>query len=194
MPRSTITLDAPPAKLPPFPPRYFNPGELDCLVALVAGVNPRRMVEFGVNEGRAAATILLNVPGIEHYLGVDVLPGYKTQMECQRKEVSLEPGKFAQHDPRFQLILSQRGSFDLNARSLPPCDATFIDADHSRAGVLNDYRIAKEALRAGGIIIFHDDNRRPEVQVSETLDELAAAGAEIVHVEKTWLAFERIDP
>jgi|SRR6185295_15396293 len=181
----------PAAKLPEFPPRFFNAGELDRLVALVLSVSPRTMIEFGCNEGRAAATLLLNVPSIERYVGIDVLPGYVTIRECQRKEVPAEPGKYALEDPRFQLIVRPRGSFDLAPADLPLADVAFIDADHSRAGVLNDYDLAKVAVRQGGIIIFHDDNGLGAVEVSETLDELAACGAPIAHVANTWLAFER---
>jgi len=189
-----MRIDAPPAKLPPFPPRYFNAGELDRLVALVASVNPRTVIEFGCNEGRAAATVLLNLPQIEQYVGIDVLPGYVTIRKCQRNEVPAEPGKFALPDPRFRLILKPRGSFDLRPADLPQADACFIDADHSRAGVLNDYVLAKLSMKhgGGGIIVFHDDNGLGAVEVSETLDELAVAGAEIVHIQNTWLAFERV--
>jgi len=185
-----VSFDAPSAKLPEFAPRYFNPGELDRLVALVASVSPRTVIEFGCNEGRAAATLLLNVPSIERYVGIDVLPGYVTIKECQRKEVPAEPGKYARSDPRFQLILRPRGAFDLVPEDLPLADVAFIDADHSRAGVLNDYDLAKVVVRKGGIVIFHDDNGLREVEVSETLDELAEGGAPIAHIANTWFAFE----
>jgi predicted O-methyltransferase YrrM len=178
--------------LPPFPPRYFNPRELDVLVSLIGSVNPKTVIEFGCNEGRAAATILHNLPGIETYVGIDVLPGYVTIKECQRKEVPAEPGKFATSDPRFRLLLRKRGAFDLRAVDLPECDAAFIDADHSRAGVLNDYALAKAVARPGGIIIFHDDNGLPVVEVSETLDELYGNGESIAHVAGTWIAFQRL--
>jgi predicted O-methyltransferase YrrM len=185
-------MDESPCVLPSLPPRYFNAGELYRLVALIGSVNPHTVIEFGCNEGRAAATLLLNLPMTEQYIGIDVEPGYVTQMECQRREVPVEPGKYALTDPRFRLVVKPRGSFDIPAGWLPAADACFIDADHSRLGVLNDYALAKEATRPGGIIVFHDDNGLPEVQVAETLDELAAAGANIVHVAETWLAFERV--
>lgn len=181
-----------PAVLPPFPPRFFNPGELDALVALLLRVTPKGMIEFGCNEGRAAATILKNVPSIEEYVGIDVLPGYVTQKECQRREVPTEPGKYVLDDPRFRLIVKPRGSFDLIPSDLPMCDAVFIDADHSRLGVMNDYSLALTRVRPGGIIIFHDDNGLPVVEVSETLDELARHGAKIIHVTDTWLAYEEV--
>jgi predicted O-methyltransferase YrrM len=190
--RREVKIDAPKARMPRFPPRYFNPSELDILVYLIASVRPRTVVEFGCHEGRAAATVLNNVPSIEHYVGIDVLPGYVTLKECQRKEVPGEPGKLVRDDPRFRLILRKRGSFDLSAQELPACDAVFTDADHSRAGVLNDTALALALLRPGGVLIWHDDNRLPQVEVSETLDELAQQGTDIVHVADTWLAFLRV--
>ena len=159
---------------------------------LVGSVNPSSVIEFGCNEGRAAATILHNVPQIESYVGIDVLPGYRTLRECQRGEVPARPGIFAAPDPRFRWILRARGAFDLTPADLPACDAVFIDADHSRAGVLNDYRLARALTRPGGIIIFHDDNGLPVVEVSETIEDLVATGEAIVHVAGTWLAFQRL--
>jgi len=182
------------AKLPAFPPRYFNPGELDRLVWLVASVTPRSMVEIGCNEARAASTILRNVDSIEQYVGIDVLPGYITLKPCQRKEVPTEPGKFAKLDPRFRLIVKPQGSFDLTAADLPQAVcAVFIDGDHGAQAVRHDTALARAVLRPGGILIWHDDNNRDIVDVSATLDEFAAHGAHITHVENTWLAFERID-
>lgn len=173
------------------PARYMNPGELETLVALVRSVAPRTMVEFGCNEGRTAAALLRNVPTLERYIGIDVAPGYRTIQECQRREVPDRAGALASGDRRFELIVRPRGGFDLTPADLPELDVAFIDADHSRAGVLNDWNLARGCVRPGGLIVFHDDNRLPVVQVSETLDELAQAGHDIQHCAGTWLAFVR---
>ena len=69
------------------PRRYMNPGELEVLIALIASVNPRDVLEFGVNEGRTAAAILEHVPTVIQYTGVDVEPGYVTPLPAQRREV-----------------------------------------------------------------------------------------------------------
>jgi predicted O-methyltransferase YrrM len=174
------------------PARYFNPGELDGLLCLYESVNPRVIIEFGVNTGRNVVAALRNIPSVERYVGIDVTPDYITQMKCQRKEIPAIPGELALDDDRFELIVRPRGSFDLTAGDLPECDAVFIDADHSRDGVLNDYALAKARVREGGIIIFHDDNCLPVVEVTQTLNDLVAAGAKISHVAGTWLAFERV--
>lgn len=189
--RPSIRINAAPVRMPAFPPRYFHPGEIEVLIALIASASPRTVIEFGCNEGRAAAAILLNLPCIKSYVGIDVLPGYVTIKECQRGEVPADPGRFARDDPRFRLILRANGAFDLESDDLPQCDAAFIDADHSRRGVLNDYALARARLRPGGIVIFHDDNGLPVVEVSETLDELHSGNAPIIHVADTWIAYQR---
>jgi predicted O-methyltransferase YrrM len=172
------------------PTRYVWPGELDALAHLMRGA--RVVVEFGCNTGRTAAAMLRNVPTIERYIGVDVEPGYKFTCKVQASESPKVPGDLALDDERFELVLRKRGTIDLNASDLPACDVVFIDGDHSEAAVLNDYALAKAVVRPGGIIIFHDDNGLPVVDVSRVLDGLAKDGADIQHVAGTWLAFERV--
>lgn len=190
--RESVTLQPRKYDTTGLPTRYFHPGELEALLHLFESVEAKVIIEFGVNTGRNPAAAFRNMPGIERYVGVDVTRDYQTLMQVQRKEIPDHPGELAAHDSRFELIVRPRGSFDLTADDLPECDAVFIDADHSREGVLNDYALAKAKVRPGGIIIFHDDNCLPVVQVTETLNEMCAAGVQIVHVANTWLAFERI--
>lgn len=174
------------------PSRFFNSGELEVLLHLFESVNARTIIEFGCHEGRNAAAALRNLPTLERYVGVDVPASYVTKMAVQRKEIPAQPGRLAAHDPRFELILRNRGTFDLTGDDLPVADVVFIDADHSREGVENDTRLALLAVRTGGLIIWHDDNCLPVVEVTQTLNDYCAAGAEIKHVSGTWLAFERI--
>jgi predicted O-methyltransferase YrrM len=186
--RESIIINPRKYDLSGFPTDYFNPGELSILLDLYEFVGAKVIVEFGCNNGRTAAAALRNMPSINRYIGIDVTHDYVTNMPCQRREVPTVPGELALQDPRFELIVKPRGGFDLD--SIPKCDAVFIDADHSKEGVLNDYFLAKKAVRNGGIIIFHDDNCLPVVQVTETLDELVRCGADIKHVKDTWLSFE----
>jgi len=174
------------------PTRYFHPGEIEVLMHLIESVEAAVVIEFGVNEGRTPAAVLRNVPTITKYVGIDVTRDYRTIMPVQRKEIPIKPGHLAAHDPRFQLIVRRRGSFDLTPADLPQADVAFIDADHSRQGVMNDYSLARKVVRPGGIIIFHDDNCLPTVEVTQTLNDLCDEGREIVHVAGTWLAYERV--
>lgn len=162
------------------------------LLDLFESVRPLVIVEFGVNTGRNALAAIRNVRTLERYIGVDVPPGYVPKMLVQRREVPSIPGELARHDSRFELILKPRGTFDLAPGAFPPgVDAVFIDADHSREGVMNDTELARAIVRPGGIIIWHDDNGSPTVEVTATLNDLCAQGAKIEHVAGTWLSFER---
>jgi len=178
--------------------RFMNPGELEALIALVRGVNPKGVLEIGVNGGRTAKAILDHVDGIECYQGIDVLPGYVPEKMVQRKEVPDNPGSVASHDKRFELILKKNGSLDLKPEDLKPCDAVFIDGDHGRKAVLNDTALAKALVRPGGIIIWHDYHGLTDrqgkcvVDVRDVLDEMHSKGEPILHVADTWLAFLRV--
>jgi len=104
----------------------------------------------------------------------------------------LNAGELAADDRRFRLILSRDGSYDLEPGDLPAADFIFIDGDHSRAGVLNDHALAMDCATRGAYILFHDDNGRPEVQVTETLAELREAGHNIRHIDGTWFALQEV--
>lgn len=195
----TITRNRESIKLSPrrydtsgIPTRYFNPGELEAFLHLVEEVQPAVMVEFGVNNGRNPLAVLRNIPTVQFYIGVDVPPGYEFAMSVQKNEVPICPGELVLNDPRFILLLRKRGTFEMKAAEFPEADVVFIDADHSKEGVLNDRRLAQGILRPGGRIIYHDDNCLPVVEVTQTLNALCLEGAKITHVADTWLAYEDV--
>lgn len=192
MKRSSVTIDAPAIDLSRLPLSYVHLGELDILCDLARSVSAKTVVEFGCNNGRTAAAILRNVAGIEKYIGVDVPLGYVTPCKVQLREVPSNPGQYALADPRFSLVLRQRGTFDLSPSDFPTCDLVFIDGDHSEAAVRNDHDLARSILRPGGLIVYHDDNGLRTVDVSRVLDDLHDNGADIRHVSGTWLAYERV--
>jgi len=165
--------------------------DLEPLIALIRSVNPRHVIEFGVNVGRTAKAIMANVPGIEAYTGIDVPLSYVPILPLQRDNAVPNPGEMVLDDPRFKLIVSTRGSLDLTPDDLEPCDAAFIDGDHGREAVLHDTMLARTLVRPGGIIIWHDYNDEP-VEVKPVLDEMHLAGCEgIYRDENSWLAYER---
>jgi len=174
------------------PRRYMHPGELETLVSLVDSVRPSVMIEFGVNVGRTARAILDNVASLQRYQGIDVLPSYVPSKVVQRTEVPLDPGRLAKGDRRFELIVRARGSLDLEAMDLAPCEAVFIDGDHGRQAVLHDTELALALTRPGGIIVWHDYHDLGTVDVRDVLHELAGGGLSITHVAGTWLAFHRV--
>ena len=156
------------------------------MASLVMSVNPRVIVEFGVNLGKTARLILDASPNVEHYLGIDVPNDHEPRLEGQRSEIPFAAAKFVESDPRFQLLT--RESTTLTREDLPHADAVFIDGDHSAIAVEHDSHLALDILRKGGIIVWHDYGN-PTVEVTEALDHLSAASWPIKHIEGTWLAF-----
>jgi len=169
----------------------MNPGELDVLTALVKSVNPVRVIEFGCNIGRTAAVLLREIHSIKQYVGIDVPLGYVPNCAVQKLEVPVHPGQLVENDYRFSLLLRQNGTLDIEPDDLRYANAVFIDGDHSYKCVMHDTILATKILAPGGIIVWHDYHELGTVQVKEALEELQDMGRKIIHVEGTWLAYER---
>jgi predicted O-methyltransferase YrrM len=170
---------------------YLSAAETGIVVSLIASVNPRVVVEFGVNRGKTALAILSSVSSIEKYIGIDVPFGHETRLRCQQSEVLSESGLHASSDRRFSLLSVPGGSIMLHSDDLEPIDAAFIDGDHSRNAVIADSILARNLMRPGGIIVWHDyDNSA--VEVTEVLDRLVGIGWPILRVTGTMLAFMRM--
>lgn len=168
--------------------KYMLEGELEMLLALINSVQPSSMIEFGVNEGITAIAVLTNFPDIDSYVGVDVEFNHQLEIPAQQYEVPKEPGRLVKDDPRFKLIIRKD---DSDISCLSDFDVAFIDGDHGKQHVMQDYKLAKKLVREGGIIIFHD-YKNPTVEVTETLDGLYEQGVDLKHVDGTWLAFEYV--
>jgi predicted O-methyltransferase YrrM len=165
--------------------KYMQPGEQEVLLALVASVAPKIMVEIGVNEGLTALAVLQHIPSIETYVGIDVDASYRFEIPAQQIERPNQPGVLVTGDPRFQLKMY--GAAD--ATMPPAADVVFIDGDHGRKSVLTDSIYATALVRPGGIIIWHDYGN-PTVEVTGVLNKLQQS-RDLVHVTGTWLVFER---
>jgi predicted O-methyltransferase YrrM len=172
----------------------MNPGELETLIALVRSVNAKGVLEFGINVGRTAQAILEYCPTVEAYEGVDVPTEYVPEKAVQRNEVPQVVGELVQHDPRVKLIVRPTGSHELTPSDLSPCDAVFIDGDHSRKGVMNDTALALEVVRPGGIVMWHDYHDLGTVDVREVLHEMQQLFPEMPlrHVPGTWIVYLRV--
>lgn len=162
--------------------QYMQPGEQEVLLALLDTVQPRLMVEIGVNIGLTARAVLQTSRSVKRYIGIDVDRDYQFQIPAQQGEHPSRPGHLVEHDPRFQLRL--RGELMPTA-----ANAVYIDGDHGREAVLADSIWAAEIITPGGIIIWHDYGN-PTVEVTGVLDGLPAQDRKLWHVSETWLAFE----
>jgi len=146
------------------------------------------MIEFGCNLGRTARTMLDNVVSLETYIGIDVPYDHEPVLAGQLREVPAQDkaGIYAASDPRFALLTAD--SYELKPSDLEPCDAVFIDGDHSERVVRHDSYLARVLVRKGGIIVWHDYNN-PAVEVTQVLNSLDWP---IQSVKESWLAFMRI--
>jgi predicted O-methyltransferase YrrM len=166
---------------------YLSSYETAIVATLVNEVQARVMIEFGCNDGRTAKALLRGVPSLERYIGIDVEPGHRPALSCQNQETPTLAGIYAAADPRFLVLL--KDSRMLTADDLEACNAVFIDGDHGKAAVEHDSRLARELLRPGGVMIWHDYGNGA-VQVTEVLDRLHDdEGWPIARIGETWLAF-----
>jgi predicted O-methyltransferase YrrM len=171
---------------------YLSEVETTILVALIKSVRPKVMIEIGCQQGRTAKTILDHVPSLQRYIGIDIPFGKRTTLLCQRSEIPYTAGLWVADNIRFALALCDHGSLELTADNLEPCDAVFIDGDHSAKAVLHDSYLAYELVRSGGIIVWHD-MFNPAVEVTQVLNRLVDEEHwPIVSVADTWLAYMRV--
>jgi predicted O-methyltransferase YrrM len=172
------------------PPRnYMHHWEFNVFLTILDEIQPKRMLELGVNEGITTRAILDHIKSLEYYLGVDVSFDHPMPIPGQQSEVPRVPGRYAKDDPRFELFIREGGIGDPPVSE--PFDVVFIDGDHSYLGVLRDYDLARRVTHPGGWIFFHDYNNET-VQVTEALNKLHEEGSNIFHIADTWLAYEQV--
>lgn len=182
-----VRIDAPTIRATVFS-RYLNQRETSLLIELVGKVCPKVMIEFGCNVGITAKRVLENVPTIEKYIGIDVPSDFITTLECQLTEVPGRAGGYVADSDRFYLLTLP--SARVTKGHLEPCDAIFIDGDHSYKAVMHESKMANDLVREGGIIVWHDFTNAA-VEVSQALNELHASGWPIESIEGSWLAYMR---
>ena len=169
--------------------KYLNDGEMEVIASILRVVEAKSILEIGCRDGRTARVLLHNVSSLGRYIGVDVPMSYVPSLAHQRAEMVTNPGQFATVDPRFELVIRQRGSLDLAPPDFPfLVDAVFIDGDHSEAVVVHDSELARTVVCPGGAIIWHDYCNEG-VEVQKALDRLSDEGWPIKAVEGTWLAY-----
>lgn len=121
--------------------------EAPVLTALVDHLKARRVVEIGINAGATAAAILAGNETIEEYIGID-LPKIWF--------VDAPAGQHALADPRLTILQPEHGARDIDPEEIGKVDFVFIDADHSYDAVSKDTDLARQLIRPGGILAWHD--------------------------------------
>jgi predicted O-methyltransferase YrrM len=136
-----------------------KPSELTELLALVADLRPRRVVEIGTYRGgslwafaqlAASDAILLSIdlPGGEFGAGYDgeVESRFANFLRHEQRIVTLP---LDSHDPAT--VAAARAALEG-----VPVDLLFIDGDHSYEGVKRDFELYAPLVRPGGIVALHD--------------------------------------
>jgi predicted O-methyltransferase YrrM len=184
-----IQLDAPPAEGLRNP--FMTRADTEAVLALLREVQPKRIVEFGINYGATAREILARVPGIEEYVGIDIVPGAKLPLKFQWPEIPMFPGREIKGDKRVKVLVRARGSYDVGPDEIGQVDAAIIDGDHSEAGVENDTMLACRCVRPGGVIIWHDYSATTNTEVPAVLHRWRDEGWLIFWAAGTAVAFLR---
>jgi predicted O-methyltransferase YrrM len=169
---------------------YLQAGEMEIIAGLLRSVCAGSIIEFGCRDGRTAKVLLHNVQSLQRYVGIDVPMRYQPTLSHQRKEMVDCPGHLAAADPRFSVVIHERGSLDVKVGDFERFDAAFIDGDHSEFVVDHDSRLALALVRVGGIIIWHDAFNGA-VEVMRVLERLRGNRWPIQHVLGTWIAYMR---
>ena len=170
---------------------YTGAQDLAVLLAFSKTFHPQTVVEVGIQRGITAQVLLNQGPWISSYIGIDITPQALPSLAIQDAEVPAKAGELVDGDPRVTVRVSLRGSRDCSPGDLPPVDLIFIDGDHSEEGVLYDTLLAREVIRPGGVICWHDYGNASVPSVMDVIDQLnAAEGNHIWHVEGTVVCFE----
>ena len=169
----------------------FTGPDAEPLIAFSRTFFPKTVIEIGIQRGGTAKCILDNSPWIEKYVGVDVLPTYTTALPIQRGEVPQLAGEYVKNDPRVELIVKPNGSKDLKPSDLPIADLVFIDGDHSEEGVLFDTLLARQVIRKGGIICWHDYGNHLVPGVTKVIDSINIKGGhKICAIRNSMICFQ----
>lgn len=169
----------------------YTGSDMESLIALSRTFRPETVIEIGIQAGATAKCILNNSPWIKKYIGIDVTPNHQTTLAVQQNEVPKVPGILAKSDHRVELIVRPNGSRDLSPADLPTADLIFIDGDHSYAGVMFDTQLARQVIRKGGIICWHDYGSHLVPEVTTAIDHLnITEGNHICLIEGGLLCFQ----
>lgn len=138
--------------------------EIRWLFDLVRDLRPRTVLEIGLDEGGTLFLWTRAAASDASLVAVDTRPVGTLGM---RAPFPLVRRSFAQSRQRIDLVMPADSHDPVTLmrveRSLAgqPLDFLFIDGDHSREGVWQDFRMYAPLVRPGGLVAFHDVSQNP---------------------------------
>ena len=171
----------------------FTPAhDTHIVLALVAYLKPRRLLEIGTASGQMTANLTAWSPPDAAVHSMGIVAGSVSGAAEQGYEVPPR-AEFARHADHFGtahkalLITADSRQFDFSR--LVPLDFAFIDGGHDFETVRSDSIRTYESLRSGGCMAWHDFGSRVAwVQVKEAIESLGFPEP-IYHVAGTEVAF-----
>jgi cephalosporin hydroxylase len=133
----------------------------DFIFNLASLVRPKVYVELGIQHCRLFNRI---IPVAEQLIGVDITPGAGSYM-------------IKSPNVRFFNGTTQKFAEELNVHPLQ-IDMLFIDADHSKEAVLQDFRNFFPFVSPHGLILLHDTHPANEQMMHPSLCETAYQAVE----------------
>jgi len=119
--------------------------ELQWLIAQVNKINPKVIVEIGVERG-GTTSLWRRVFDYELMIGIDIRD-HKHEIKFDGTQDKFILGNSLLSNTKSKLIKG------LGRRKI---DFLFIDGSHNYFDVKNDYYMYKDLVRKGGLIAFHD--------------------------------------
>jgi predicted O-methyltransferase YrrM len=139
------------------------------------------ILHLGVWRGAGLILFMAALPAA-HLIGIDCFDTpdvsvYSAQPPVATPEVYSYVSAFI--TARHTLELVKANTLELSA--LPRADAIFVDAGHTKECIEHDVRLAKAAIKPGGLLIFHDYGQPSWPDVKETIDAEFAVERRRVH-------------
>lgn len=173
------------------PSIYLGLNDIEPILAFVQTFNFKTIIEFGIQRGATAKCILDNCPSVEKYIGIDLTLNSQTTLPIQQGEVPQIAGELVKDYHQVELIITPNGTRDLSPGHLPAADLILIDGDHSTEGVYLDTILARQTIRKGGIICWHDYGNSLVPDVTGIIDDLnTKEGNHIFLIENGFLCFQ----
>lgn len=135
----------------------------DFIVHLASLVRPKVYVELGLYQ---CALFNRMIPFAEQLIGVDISPEADDYMQQSQKT-------------RFVKATTQEFAKELEVNPLQ-INMLFIDADHSKAAVLQDFKDFFPFVAPHGLILLHDTHPKNEEMMNPGLSGTACQAVEIL--------------
>lgn len=132
--------------------------EIITVSQLVSMLSPRTLFEFGTFDGKTTLHLALNSPKDAIVYTIDKERGtfdFGTDRSFFGKVSVGECFLSTPVEKKICLLTGNTRQFDFTP-FIRKVDFTFVDADHSYEGVMNDSERAFDIIRPGGLIVWHD--------------------------------------